>query len=104
MTEREYLIENIKHLREEDYDMATAQLQFEDSVELAPSKIKATEVDQVLDIIVKNFSGKEFKNKDLSPLVEGLTARQVPSRIKKLVDAGHLVDLGGSPKSYKLVQ
>lgn len=66
------------------------------------SKIKSSETDTVLLAIVERFGSTKFQNKDIAPYVTDLSARQVPSRLKKLVDAGKLSDLGGSPKTYQL--
>lgn len=63
------------------------------------------ELEQMTALIKAQFADKDFKNKDLTLIQEelNLTARQTPSRLKKLVGKGILKDLGGSPKSYKLV-
>lgn len=54
----------------------------------------------LLDTIQANLNGK-FKNKDLAPLVsDRFSARQTPSRLKKMVDAGMLECDSASPKSY----
>ncbi len=66
------------------------------------SKIKAHELDQILEVINVNFSSSKFQNKDLSGFIKNLSARQIPSRLKKLVEAEELVDLGGNPKFYAL--
>lgn len=69
--------------------------------------IQPGEVEMMFADILKTFGDKPFKNKDLSnvalPEKWSLTNRQTPSRLKKLVAAGKLEDLGGSPKSYKVV-
>ena len=74
------------------------------------SKITEEELDIVMEIIAKNFEGKEFKSKDLLPLLpkdaEGnpfLNNRKLPSRLKKLAEFNKLEDKGGRPKSYLLV-
>lgn len=66
------------------------------------SKIKSSETDTVLLVIVERFGSTKFQNKDIAPYVKDLSARQIPSRLKKLVDAGKLADLGGTPKTYQL--
>jgi hypothetical protein len=112
--QKQFLLDNIKNLHREDVSTMVEQLDnINVDVAYVPgtsvsskstktSKINDTQLDQILAVIRANFDATEFQNKDLSPLVQGLTARQVPSRIKKLVDAGHLTDLGGSPKKYIL--
>ena len=58
-----------------------------------------------LEELLRALKGTEaFQNKDLSIISEslGLTPRQMPSRLKRLVANGVLEDLGGSPKHYKL--
>jgi hypothetical protein len=112
--QKQFLLENIKNLYREDVSTMVEQL---DNINVDTahipstsaaskstkgSKINDAELDRILEVIRLNFDATEFQNKDLSPLVQGLTARQVPSRIKKLVEAGHLADLGGSPKKYIL--
>jgi hypothetical protein len=66
------------------------------------TEVKSQEVDSVMQIIVERFSNQSFQNKDLSPHITDLSSRQIPSRLKKLVDGGKIEDLGGSPKTYKL--
>lgn len=66
------------------------------------SKIKTDELDQILAVIKSNFNTVKFQNKDVVQYIENLTARQVPSRLKKLVEANEIVDLGGNPKFYAL--
>lgn len=70
----------------------------------AKSAISDSELDTMFVDIEATFGDKSFKNKDLGDLLDkwGLSARQTPSRLKKLVDAGLLQDLGGSPKSYQV--
>jgi hypothetical protein len=112
--QKQFLLNNIKNLHREDVSTMVEQLD-NINVDVAyipnsstptkstkTSKINETEIDVILELIKIHFQEVEFQNKDLSPLVEGLTPRQVPSRIKKLVEAGKLVDLGGSPKKYIL--
>ena len=113
--QKQFLLDNINNLHREDVNTLVTQLDINaDTAPLASwqggstpttkkSKINDAELDRILAVIRKNFDATEFQNKDLSPLIDGLTARQVPSRIKKLVDAGLLTDLGGSPKKYILV-
>lgn len=109
MSIREYLIGNVEGLNQENFDLVMEQVDTDFGGEpkgrrtAVESKIKTSEVDGIIDIIAANFDGIEFQNKDLSPLVKDLTARQIPSRLKRLVDAGKLQDLGGSPKKYKLI-
>jgi len=111
--QKQYLLDNIKNLHREDVSTMVEQLD-NINVDVAhvpgskvsskpKSKINDAELDRILAVIQKNFDATEFQNKDITPFIEGLTARQVPSRIKKLVDAGKLTDLGGSPKKYILV-
>jgi hypothetical protein len=105
MSIREYLISNVEGLNEGNFNLVMEQVDADFSgapKRVAESKVTTSEVSGIMDIIEANFSGVEFQNKDLSPLVKDLTARQIPSRLKKLVDAGKLQDLGGSPKKYKL--
>ena len=66
------------------------------------SAINDTELDIMLEKIKENFAaGVKFQNKEIAPHVAHiLTARQTPSRLKKLVDAGHLKSDEGKPKSY----
>lgn len=81
------------------------EINFDGVARMVESKIKGDEIDLVLNTIKENFAtGQQFKNKDLSDLIKSLTARQIPSRLKKLVEDGALVDCGGSPKSYSLPQ
>ncbi len=112
--QKQFLLDNIKNLHREDVSTMVEQLDnINVDVAYVPgskpestkkaSKINDAELDRILAVIQKNFDATEFQNKDVSPFVEGLTPRQVPSRLKKLVDAGRLTDLGGSPKKYILV-
>ena len=66
------------------------------------SKIKVDELDEILTIAKEFFPMSQFTNKDISQHVKSLSARQIPSRLKKLVEAGEIVDCGGSPKSYSI--
>lgn len=70
----------------------------------AKSAISDSELDTMFVDIQATFADKSFKNRDLGDLLDkwGLSSRQTPSRLKKLVDAGLLQDLGGSPKSYQV--
>lgn len=71
------------------------------------SKITDSELTIMYDSLKEYFKVESFQNRDLAGagLLEkwSLTNRQTPSRLKKLVAAGKLEDLGGSPKSYKVV-
>lgn len=60
------------------------------------------ELEFVLEIIHNNFSSNtKFKNKDLAPYVSNrFTSRQLPSRLKKLVDKKLLFSDNSSPKNY----
>ena len=66
------------------------------------SAINDSELDVMLEKIKENFAaGVKFQNKEIAPHVAHiLSARQTPSRLKKLVDAGHLKSDEGKPKSY----
>lgn len=68
--------------------------------------IQNDELTMMADSIKEVFGGEVFMNRDFAAkgLIEkwGLTARQTPSRLKKLVGMGILEDCGGSPKSYKV--
>ena len=68
------------------------------------SSITDTDLAYIMEQIEANFKqGEKFKNKDLASLVEDrFTARQTPSRLKKLVDAGKLESDTASPKNYWL--
>lgn len=64
------------------------------------SAITDDDLDYILLKIQANLTGK-FKNKDLAPLVsDRFTARQTPSRLKRMVDAGMLECDNASPKNY----
>lgn len=69
------------------------------------SKIGEDDLTALTDLIKEKFPDKPFANKDIAPHLQplGLTARQTPSRLKRLVEMGVLSDEGGSPKKYKLV-
>lgn len=71
------------------------------------SKITDSELTIMYDSLKEFFKDKDFQNRDLdgAGLLEkwSLTNRQTPSRLKKLVASGKLEDLGGSPKTYKVV-
>lgn len=70
------------------------------------SKRKTAITDDDLDFIMKKIEvsfdiNEKFKNKDLAPLVEErFSARQTPSRLKRMVDAGMLECDSASPKNY----
>ena len=66
------------------------------------SAINNSELEVMLKKIKENFAvGVKFQNKEIAPHVAHiLSARQTPSRLKKLVDAGHLKSDEGKPKSY----
>ncbi len=70
----------------------------------AKPKITGDEIQDLFENVIKlAFKDKEFKNKDFHLLVaDKYSNRQTPSRLKKLVEQGLLIDLGGSPKSYKV--
>lgn len=60
-------------------------------------------IDLFQNVISIAFKEKEFNNKDFHKLVaDKLSNRQTPSRLKKMVENGLLIDLGGSPKKYKI--
>jgi hypothetical protein len=66
-------------------------------------KLKDTQELNKVAVIIKEKFGKEpFKSRDLSAHINFLSSAQLPSRLRKLVESNALVDLGGSPKSYKL--
>ena len=70
-----------------------------------PKKVGIVENDLVflLDIIKANFKvGQGFKNADCAKLQNRFTARQTPSRLKKLVEQGSLKS-EGTPKTYYLI-
>lgn len=68
------------------------------------SAITDDDLDYILLKIQANLTGK-FKNKDLAPLVaDRFTARQTPSRLKRMVDAGMLECDNASPKNYWIAQ
>lgn len=75
----------------------------------APAKkggITGEELEDIKILISAGFPTESFKNKDLSVVVQeelGITASALPSRLKRLVEQGFLEDIGGSPKSYKMV-
>ena len=65
--------------------------------------IQEDELEMIKEVIKAEFPEREFKNKELHIFVsDKLSVRQTPSRLKRLVNEGFLVDCGGSPKSYKL--
>lgn len=69
--------------------------------------IKPEELEAMKELLKAGYSdGTPFKNKDISTVMQnelGLSSRATPSRLKRLVKEGFLEDLGGSPKSYKVV-
>lgn len=69
--------------------------------------IKPEELEAMKELLKAGYSdGAPFKNKDISTVMQnelGLSNRSTPSRLKRLVEEGFLEDLGGSPKSYKVV-
>lgn len=69
--------------------------------------IKVEELEAMKELLKAGYSdGTPFKNKDISTVMQnelGLSSRATPSRLKRLVEEGFLEDLGGSPKSYKVV-
>lgn len=69
--------------------------------------IKPEELEAMKELLKAGYSdGTPFKNKDISTVMQnelGLSSRSTPSRLKRLVEEGFLEDLGGSPKSYKIV-
>lgn len=68
------------------------------------SAISDDDLDYIMEQIKAKFPNEtKFKNKDLAPLVQDrFTARQTPSRLKKLVDMGQLDSDSASPKNYWL--
>lgn len=103
---REDAIELIKFdsdIKEED------SIIVEEKTPRAPAKkggITEEELEGIKTLISAGFPSESFKNKDLSVVVQeelGITASALPSRLKRLVEQGFLEDIGGSPKSYKMV-
>ena len=103
---REDAIELIKfdsNIKEE------ASIIVEEKSPKAPAKkggITEEELEGIKTLISAGFPSESFKNKDLSVVVQeelGITASALPSRLKRLVEQGFLEDIGGSPKSYKMV-
>ena len=103
---REDAIELIKfdsNIKEE------ASIIIEEKPPKAPAKkggITEEELESIKTLISAGFPSESFKNKDLSVVVKeelGITASALPSRLKRLVEQGFLEDIGGSPKSYKMV-
>lgn len=69
--------------------------------------IVASDLDFLKDIINKNFTPEQlFQNKELAMLAhERFTARQTPSRLKKLVEEGFLKSTPGKGgKDYQRVK
>ena len=81
----------------------------EEKTPKAPAKkggITEEELEGIKTLISAGFPSEPFKNKDLSVVVQeelGITPSAIPSRLKRLVEQGFLEDIGGSPKSYKMV-
>lgn len=103
---REDAIELIKfdsNIKEE------ASIIVEEKPPKAPAKkggITEEELEGIKTLISAGFPSESFKNRDLSVVVQeelGITASALPSRLKRLVEQGFLEDIGGSPKSYKMV-
>lgn len=72
-----------------------------------PIGIQADDLEFLKDIINKNFTPEQlFQNKELAMLAhERFTARQTPSRLKKLVEAGFLKSTAGKGgKDYQRVK
>lgn len=69
--------------------------------------IKPEELEAMKELLKAGYSDRTpFKNKDISTVMQnelGLSNRSTPSRLKRLVEEGFLEDLGGSPKSYRVV-
>ncbi len=85
-------------------DSVMAPVKKATSTKKAKSKITDDDLVFVLDTIKANFDGKSFKSRDLSPLtIDRFTARQLPSRLTKLVSKGMLSADNSSPKNYVLV-
>lgn len=67
------------------------------------SKVTSEQVDSVLLVAAERFGTGTFQNKDIALYITDLSARQIPSRLKKLVDLGKLEEVGStSPKTYRL--
>lgn len=69
------------------------------------SGIKDEELVQIKDYLNINMKDKVFQNKDISKIIEEeyeIGARQLPSRLKRLVESEFLEDMGGSPKKYRI--
>lgn len=71
----------------------------------AKVKITTDEIDDLFfNVVAIAFKEKDFKNKDFHLLVsDKYSNRQTPSRLKKMVEKGYLKDLGGSPKTYQVI-
>lgn len=69
--------------------------------------IQVEELEAMKELLKAGYSdGTPFKNKDISTVMQnelGLSNRATPSRLRALKEQGFLEDLGGSPKSYKVV-
>ncbi len=91
-----------------DADSSFAQLLAQSD---GSSKVTEEELETVMEVIEKHFSDKDFKSKDVLPLlpkVNGepfLNNRKLPSRLKKLSQFGKIEDVPNTkPKAYKLVK
>ncbi len=94
--------EEFKAKQEETNKILNAPVSKKPSTKKKSSAITDCDLVYIMDKIKENLKGK-FKNKDLAPLVaDKFTARQTPSRLKKLVESGHLDCDSSSPKSYWL--
>lgn len=71
------------------------------------SGIQEDELSKIKEILSAGFSnGESFKSRDVSEVIAeelSITTRAVPSRLKRLVESNFLEDIGGSPKSYKIL-
>lgn len=68
--------------------------------------ITQEELDQMNELIRNEFPNTEFQNKDLDNVrdILGLSNRQTPSRLSKMVEQGMLTVVGDSkPKKYNIV-
>lgn len=75
------------------------------------SKITEQELELVMETIEKHFSDKDFKSRDVLPLLPKINGepclnnRKLPSRLKKLSEFGKIEEVPNTkPKSYKLVK
>lgn len=69
------------------------------------SSISNTELENILRTLETVFNQDSFKRRDIVQYAPawGIKETQVTSRLTAMVRAGKLEDLGGSPKSYKVV-